>query len=54
MLVDVIAQRSFHALVKEKPGRTSLSQIKLMKDDAAAVEAHAEDIKTRYTRLFRV
>jgi iron(III) transport system substrate-binding protein len=54
MLVDVIAQRSFHALVKEKPDRTPLSQIKLMKDDAAAVEAHAEDIKTRYTRLFRV
>jgi iron(III) transport system substrate-binding protein len=54
MLVDVIAQRSFHALVKEKPGRKPLREIKLMKDDPAAVEAQAEEIKTRYTQLFRI
>ena len=54
MLVDVIAQRSFHALVKEKPGRKPLREIKLMKDDPAAVEAQAEEIKTRYSRLFRI
>jgi hypothetical protein len=28
--------------------------IKLMKEDAAGVEAMTEEIKTRYTRLFRV
>jgi iron(III) transport system substrate-binding protein len=54
MLVDVIAQRSFHRLVKEKPGRTPLSEIKLMKDDPVAVEAQAEEIKTRYSQLFRI
>jgi iron(III) transport system substrate-binding protein len=54
MLVDVIAQRSFHALVKEKPGRKPLREIKLMKDDPAAVEAQAEEIKTRYSKLFRI
>jgi iron(III) transport system substrate-binding protein len=54
MLVDAFAQRSFHGLVKEKPGRTPLSAIKLMKDDPVAVEAQSEDIKTRYTKLFRI
>ena len=54
MLVDVIAQRSFHRLVKEKPGRKPLSEIKLMKDDPVAVEAQAEEIKTRYSQLFRI
>jgi iron(III) transport system substrate-binding protein len=54
MLVDVIAQRSFHALVKEKPGRKPLREIKLMKVDPAAVEAQAEAIKTRYSQLFRI
>jgi iron(III) transport system substrate-binding protein len=54
MLVDTIAQRSFHRLVKEKPGRKALSEIKLMKDDPAAVEAQAEEIKTRYSQLFRI
>ena len=54
MLVDVVAQRSFHDQVKEKPGRKPLSEIKLMKDDPVAVEAQAEEIKARYTQLFRV
>ena len=54
MLVDVIAQRSFHAQVKEKAGRTPLSEIRLMNDDPAAVEAQAEEIKTRYSRYFRI
>ncbi len=31
--------------VKEKPGRTPLRDIKVMKDDAAAVEKNAEEIK---------
>jgi len=54
LLVDFAAQRSVHALVKEKPGRTKLSDIKLMRDDPAGVEKAAEDIKARYTQLFKV
>jgi iron(III) transport system substrate-binding protein len=54
MAIEVGGLRSFHALAKEKPGRKPLSEIKLMKDDAAAVEKQGEDIKTRYTQLFRV
>jgi iron(III) transport system substrate-binding protein len=54
MMVDIGCMRSMHALVKEKPGRKPLSEIKLMQDDAAAVEKQAEEIKARYTRLFKV
>ena len=46
--------RSAHALVKDKAGRTPLSQIKVMKDDAAAVEKESEEIKRRYTQYFKV
>ena len=34
---------SFHAFVKEKPGRRTLSAIKLMKSDPAAMEAKREE-----------
>ena len=54
LMVDIGGLRSVHALVKEKPGRKPLSEIKLMKDDAAAVEQQAEEIKARYARLFKV
>jgi iron(III) transport system substrate-binding protein len=54
LCVDFGGLRSAHALVKEKAGRTPLSQIKLMKDDAAAVEKESENIKKRYTQLFKV
>lgn len=46
--------RSAHPHVKEKPGRTPLSQIKLMKDDAAGVLKNAEKIKAHYVKLFHV
>ena len=46
--------RSVHALVKDKPGRASLSSIKVWKDDPAAVEAQGEEIKRRYSQIFRV
>ena len=36
-----------------KPGRRKLSDLKLMKEDPAGVEAMAEEIKTRYAKLFR-
>jgi iron(III) transport system substrate-binding protein len=51
---DYTAQYSAHAQVQSKPGRRKLSDIKLMKEDPAGVEAMAEEIKTHYARLFRV
>jgi iron(III) transport system substrate-binding protein len=54
ILVDFAAQHSVHAQVQERPGRRKLSDIKLMKDDPEGVEKSADDIKTRYARLFRV
>ncbi|HWB45593.1 MAG TPA: extracellular solute-binding protein [Hyphomicrobiaceae bacterium] len=54
LMVDWGGLRSFHALVKDKPGRKPLKEIKLMKDDAAAVEKQADEIKAHYTRIFKV
>lgn len=54
LLVDFAAQHSPHALVKEKPGRKKLSEIKLFKDDPAGVEKSGEEIKARYSKLFGV
>jgi iron(III) transport system substrate-binding protein len=52
--IDFTAQYSVHAQVQSKPGRRKLSDIKLMKEDPAGVEAMSEEIKTRYAKLFRV
>jgi iron(III) transport system substrate-binding protein len=54
LLVDVFAHRSFHALVKERPGHAALSAIKLLKADPAQVQAQSEEIKARYAKLFGV
>jgi iron(III) transport system substrate-binding protein len=54
LLIDFAAQHSAHPQVKEKAGRRPLSEIKVMKDDPAAVEAQAEEIKTRYSKYFGV
>jgi iron(III) transport system substrate-binding protein len=54
LAVDHGGLRSAHALVKDKPGRKPMSQIKLMKDDAAAVEKQGADIKARYSQIFKV
>jgi len=54
MLADDYAHRSFHALVKEKSGRTPMSSLKLLKADPAAVQAQSEEIKARYSKVFRV
>jgi iron(III) transport system substrate-binding protein len=54
LLVDFARQHSVHAQVTEKPGARKLSEIKLMKDDAAGVEAQAEEIKARYAKIFGV
>jgi iron(III) transport system substrate-binding protein len=54
MLADDYAHRSFHAQVKEKPGRTPLSEIKLLRAPPAEVLAQSEAIKARYSRIFGV
>jgi iron(III) transport system substrate-binding protein len=43
-----------HPRVKPKPGYPTLSQIKLIRSDPAAVEAQSEQIKSRYAKLFGV
>ena len=52
--VDFTAQYSAHAQVQSKPGRRKISDIKAMKEDPAGVETMAEEIKTRYAKLFKV
>jgi iron(III) transport system substrate-binding protein len=54
LVSDISGMHSFHPDVKEKPGRRPLRDIKVMKEDAAAVEKNAEEIKAHYTRIFRV
>jgi iron(III) transport system substrate-binding protein len=54
LVVDFGGMRSFHGQVKDKSGRRPLSDIKLMKEDAAAVEKLGEEIKAHYTKIFRV
>jgi iron(III) transport system substrate-binding protein len=52
-LVDISAQYVPHAQAKPKPGRQALSAIKIMRDDPAAVLEHADDIKAKYTAIFK-
>jgi len=52
--VDFTAQYSVHTQVQAKAGRRKISDIRLMKEDPAGVEKMADEIKTRYARLFRV
>jgi iron(III) transport system substrate-binding protein len=40
--------------VKEKPGRTPLSTIKLMTADPAVVAPQSKEIKARYSKIFGV
>jgi iron(III) transport system substrate-binding protein len=54
LIVNFGGLRSFHPDVKEKPGRTPFRDIKVMKEDAAAVEKNAEEIKAHYVKIFRV
>ena len=54
LFVNLGGLRSVHTLVKDKPGRTPLSAIKVWKDDPAAVETQGEEIKRRYAQIFRV
>ena len=54
LLCDYAAQHSAHPQVRPKPGRPALKDIKVMKDDPVAVEAQAEQIKTKYLSYFKV
>jgi iron(III) transport system substrate-binding protein len=53
-LVDVAGLRSFHPDVKDKPGRTPLSAIKLLPSDPVAQEAATEEIKKKYAQYFGI
>jgi iron(III) transport system substrate-binding protein len=52
--VDLGGLRTAHKLVKDKPGRKPMSEIKIMKDDPASVERESDQIKQRYTQYFKV
>jgi iron(III) transport system substrate-binding protein len=54
LIIDVGGLRSVHPHTKEKAGRKPFKDIKTMKDDAAAVEREAPEIKARYTKIFNV
>lgn len=51
-LIDVGFMRSFHAQAKEPPGIPDFKDIKVMKEDAAAVVDQVEKIKERYRKAF--
>jgi iron(III) transport system substrate-binding protein len=54
LIIEVGGLRSMHPATKEKAGRKPFRDIKVMKDDAAAVEKMGEEIKVRYTKIFKV
>ncbi len=54
MIIDYTGMYSMHGGVKAKPGRKALADIKTMKEDPEAVLAQADDIKTKYTQIFKV
>jgi iron(III) transport system substrate-binding protein len=54
LAVNFGGMRSFHDQVAERSGRRPLRDIKLMKEDAAAVEQMSEEIRAHYTKIFRV
>jgi iron(III) transport system substrate-binding protein len=54
LCIDIGGLRSVHPQIKEHTGRTPLGKIKTMKDDATAVLKNSEQIKARYTKIFRV
>ena len=52
LLIDVGGLRSVHAEAKEHPGRKPLKEIKLMRDDPAAVVDQVDQIKANYAKYF--
>jgi iron(III) transport system substrate-binding protein len=54
LIIDTGGLRSMHPQTKEKAGRKSFKDIKVMKDDPAGVEAMSDEIKQRYAKIFKV
>ena len=54
LIIDVAALRSLHPQAKEKAGRKPLKDINTLKEDAVAVEKQSDEIKKRYSQLFKV
>src|SRR5512143_4100880 len=54
LIIDIGGLRSMHPQTKEKAGRTPFKDIKVMKDDPAAVEKMSDEIKQRYSKIFHV
>ena len=54
LFVDIGGLRSVHKQVKDKPGRTPLSSIKIMNTDPGGLTAQMEEIKRRYSEYFGV
>jgi len=54
LIIDIGGLRSMHPQTKEKPGRRPWSEVKTMKDDAAAVEKTSDEIKAKYQKIFKV
>jgi iron(III) transport system substrate-binding protein len=54
LIIDVGGMRSEHPQAKDKPGRTPFRDVKVMKDDPAGVEASSEEIKQKYSKIFKV
>jgi iron(III) transport system substrate-binding protein len=54
MLSDEFALRSFHPDVKPKPGRKAFSEIKVLRTDPQELRRAAEEIKSRYSKIFGV
>ncbi|HET7594106.1 MAG TPA: extracellular solute-binding protein [Stellaceae bacterium] len=52
LMSDVGGLRSFHPDVKEKPGRTPLASIKLLKADPLEQERANEEVKRKYAEYF--
>jgi iron(III) transport system substrate-binding protein len=54
ILIDFARQYSPHSQAIEKPGVRKLADIKLMKEDPEGVEKSADEIKRRYSEIFKV
>ena len=53
-IVDLSGQYPANKLVKAKAGRPALASIKTFKEDPAAVEKQADQIKAQYAKYFKV
>ena len=54
LIIDIGGLRSVHPQTKDKAGRTPFKDIKVMKDDPAGVEKMSDEIKQKYSQIFKV